>query len=400
MIEENHHKGDLILFTIYPTLYSLDSTGKIRTWNMEQDGPLYRTISGVDGGQLVTSEWTEAKEKNIGKKNATTATDQATKEINAKYKKQLKTGYFEDKNSVGEMSYIEPILAKQYKDYSHKLDLSSGNYLMQTKFNGMRCIATRDGLFTRKGEKYLTCVHIEEDLKEFFEIFPQAVLDGELFNMDLKQQLNEISKLIRKTVHITMEDLLSSRKLVQFYIYDGYNFVELMSDNTDLNYNKDTPYYLRKDFIDREFGDPDYKHIRLVEDFPVTSKEQLMDKYSELVDFGHEGAMLRLKTMPYEHKRSKNLLKIKPEDSDDAVIINIQEGTGNWSGTGKIITLNWNGTVFDATLKGSQEQGRDFLANKSKWIGATVEFLYNGLTGLGTPNFARVDYNNCLKGDR
>lgn len=33
-------------------------------------------------------------------------------------------------------------------------------------------------------------------------------------------------------------------------------------------------------------------------------------------------------------------------------------------------------------------------------IDRTVTFLYNGLTGLGTPNYARMDIKNCFKGDR
>ena len=30
--------------------------------------------------------------------------------------------------------------------------------------------------------------------------------------------------------------------------------------------------------------------------------------------------------MGYEHKRSKNLLKVKPEDSEEAMILDIKEG--------------------------------------------------------------------------
>ena len=102
----------------------------------------------------------------------------------------------------------------------------------------------------------------------------------------------------------------------------------------------------------------------------------------------------------YENKRSSNLLKLKPEDDDEAIIIDIIEGEGNWSGTGKKLSLSWKDKIFDATLKSTMEDARDFLINKNLWIGKKVTFLYNGLTGLGTPNFARVDYNNCIKGDR
>lgn len=373
----------------YETLYSRDSLGNIRIWKMEQNGSKYRTVAGLQNGEQVTSEWTVAEGKNRGKKNETSSVEQATKEIEAKYKKQKKTGYFDDINSVDDMGYVEPMLAKLYKDYSDKIDFSEGAYILQCKFNGMRCVATKRGLFTRKGEKYLSCPHIEESLAPFFEKYPDAVLDGELFNNDLRQQLNEISKLIRRTVNISPDDLARSEKLVRYYVYDGYDF----------GISKDCCYKERKKWIDANVVDS-YKYVMPVKDFDINSESDLDKHYSSFIDDGHEGVMLRYSNMGYEHKRSKNLLKVKPEDSEEAIIIDIKEGTGNWSGTGKTITLDWNGKIFDASFKGSYEEAAQFLKDRKKWIGQNVEFLYNGLTGKGTPNFARVDGNNCLKLDR
>lgn len=373
----------------YETLYSRDSLGNIRIWKMEQNGSKYRTIAGLQNGEQVTSEWTVAEGKNRGKKNETSSVEQATKEIEAKYKKQKKTGYFDDMNNVDDMSYIEPMLAKLYKDYSDKIDFSEGEYILQCKFNGMRCVATKSGLFTRKGEKYLSCPHIEKSLAPFFEKYPDAVLDGELFNNDLRQQLNEISKLIRRTVNISQDDLDRSEKLIRYYIYDGYDF----------GINKDCCYKERKKWIDSNVVNS-YKYVMPVKDFAINSESDLHKYYSGFIDDGHEGVMLRYSNMGYEHKRSKNLLKVKPEDSEEAVIVDIKEGTGNWSGTGKTITLDWNGKIFDASFKGSYEEAAQFLKERKKWIGQNVEFLYNGLNGKGTPNFARVDGNNCLKLDR
>jgi DNA ligase 1 len=373
----------------FSTLYTRDSLGNIRIWYMEQQNDKYRAVSGLKDGEKVTSEWTVAFAKNEGKRNATTAEEQATKEIEAKYKKQKKTGYFENVEDIDEFQYVEPMLAKLYKDYADEIELDKKEWILQIKMNGMRCVATKNGLFTRKGEKYISCPHIENALRPFFEQHPNAVLDGELFNNDLRQQLNEISKLIRKTVHISDEDLERSKKFVHYYIYDGYGF----------GLDKEHPYHERKQWIDTHVIGK-YVHVAKVEDYEINHQDDLNNHYQSLVEEGHEGAILRRKNMKYEHKRSKNLLKVKPEDDDEAVIVNIQEGSGNWGGTGKIISLYWNGKKFDATFKGSYEQGKEFLKNKEQWIGKTVTFLYNGLTGKGTPNFARVDINNCLKGDR
>lgn len=359
---------------------------------MVQDGNRYATVSGVKGSpNMVTSEWTVCGSKNTGKKNETTGEEQAAKEVEAKYKKQLKTGYHIKESDVESgTKYVEPMLAKNYKDYSDKIDFTKQPWVIQCKFNGNRCVATRDGMFTRKGEKYISVPHVFYSLKPFFDKYPNAVLDGELYNYDLRQTLNELSKLVRKTVHITEEDLKKSEKIVKFYIYDGYGFDDM---------DEESSYSDRKDWIDKNVIGT-YKYTNLVKSHRVKSKESLDEIYKEFVDDGEEGGILRMTDGGYEHKRSKFLLKMKPEDDGEATIIDIKEGTGNWAGTGKIVTLRWNGEEFDATFKGSHEQAVGFLKNKKSWIGKEVTFLYNGLTGLGIPNYARVDINNCLKTDK
>lgn len=372
-----------------PKLYTRDSLGKTRVWYMEQDAGRYRTVSGLLDGELVTSEWTVAKPKNLGRSNETTADEQASAEIASRYKKQRKLSYFDNIGDIDQVRFVEPMLAKLYRDYRDEIDLAEGNWILQCKFNGMRCVATKDGLFTRKGERYLSCPHIEDALKPFFEKHPEAVLDGELFNEEFRQQLNEISKLVRRTVNITQKDLDRSRELVRYYIYDGYGF----------GLDKERPYHERKRWIDSNVVGK-HTHVARVEDFGLKGQGDMDRRYQGLVDEGHEGAILRHKGMKYEHKRSKNLLKVKPEDDDEGEIVDILEGEGNWSGTGKVIKLRWRGKEFDATFKGSMAEAAQFLKDKKKWVGRIVTFLYNGLTGLGTPNYARVDIKNCVKGDR
>lgn len=372
----------------YPTLYSKDTTGKIRIWLQEQKGANYRTVAGVkDSENLVYSDWSVAEPKNTGKKNATSAEEQAVAEIEAKYKKQRKTGYFDSIKDVDTVQYVEPMLAKNYNDYSSKINFSKELWGIQCKFNGNRCIATKDGLFTRKGEKYVNVKHIEESLKSFFVNHPLAVLDGELANYELRQELNELNKLIRRTVNITPEDVEKSKKMVKYYIYDGYGFESC---------GQQTPYKTRKHWIDNNVINK-YKYIEEVKTYPVKSKSDLDKQYNIFVRDGEEGGILRKLDEGYENKRSKYLLKIKPEDDAEATLINIQDGDGNWKGAATIATLLWKGQQFDAMFKGTYEKRAVILKNKKDWIDKEVTFLYNGLTGLGTPNFARIDISNCFK---
>ena len=379
----------------YDTIYSKDSKGNIRVWFMEQSDSRYRTTAGLLDGERVTSEWSHAECKNAGKSNGTSAIEQATAEIEAKYKKQLKTGYHQNMEHVDLIQYVEPMLAEKYKEQQKKVNFAEQNWGMQCKFNGNRCVATKEGLFTRKGEKYVSVPHIENALDPFFVQYPDAVLDGELFNNDLRQQLNEITKIIRKTKHIEASDFAKSEQLVKFYIYDGYNF----STGKAGFLGADSDYSKRKNWIDNNVI-PISAYLVGVGTELVKSEDHMNKLFQKLLSDQQEGGILRRMDAPYEHKRSKSLLKVKSEDDDDGIIQNITDGDGNWKGAATNVTLKWKDKTFDAVFKGSYETRVEILKSKTDWIGKKVTFLYMGLTGLGTPQYARIDPSNCFSVDR
>lgn len=271
---------------------------------------------------------------------------------------------------------------------------------MQCKFNGNRCVATKDGLFTRKGERYMSVPHIENALKPFFENHPDAVLDGELFNNELRQQLNEISKLIRKTKHIQSSDLEQSEKLVKYYIYDGYGF-----NSATYDFGADTPYSARKSFIDGNVIHLSDYFVEVITHI-VQSDEHMNDLFQSLLLDQQEGGMLRKMDSPYEHKRSKNLVKVKMTEDSEGLIIKIIEGDGNASGLAAKAKIVWDGpdgkTEFDATFMGTVETRQEILKNPKDWVGKTVTFLYEGLTGKvpRKPNYGRINPYNCFSMDK
>jgi len=94
----------------------------------------------------------------------------------------------------------------------------------------------------------------------------------------------------------------------------------------------------------------------------------------------------------------------KPLDDSEFIIVDIKEGTGNWAGKAKIISLSGEldgrHIEFDGTFKGQMPRAIEVLAEKEKWIGKVVTVYYNGLTGLGIPNFCQWNPDECDKGDR
>jgi DNA ligase-1 len=205
----------------YPTLYSRTSTGATQIWYCQQEkNGKYRSISGQLDGVKTFSEFTQAEPKNIGKKNETNAEKQAELEIQAKYKRQLKSGgYFENIKDIDKKLFISPMLAHKWEDRSDEINWKNGNYI-SPKMDGIRCIINKDGAFSRNGEKFVSFPHILEQLKVLFNDNPDLVLDGEIYCDKLCNDFNKIISLARKTKP-KKEDLEESKKFIQYWIFDS-----------------------------------------------------------------------------------------------------------------------------------------------------------------------------------
>jgi len=380
-----------------PTLYARAETGAILEWDIEVDGNKYRTITGQQGSQnKITSKWTIAEPKNVGQANATTSEQQAEAESVAKWKKKIKReGYWEDIKDIDKKGrFIEPMLAHKLHEHPEKVVLPC---MVDRKYNGGRVVASAAGLFSRKGEQYMSIPHIEAALQPLFEKYPDLVLDGEGYNSELRFQLNELMKILRTTKgsKLTPDLLARSEKIVRLYVYDGYGFNGISEKTGNLKRRaalrellKDIPYVVWVPF----------KQANTLDEVYVI--------YGEYVSEGMEGAIIRNFDAPYEHKRSYNLLKVKPTDDAEGIITHIIEGIGNASGLAAKATVIWSGpdgkTEFDATFMGSVETRQTILKNPDNWVGQEVTFLYNGLTGKipKKPNYGRIDPNNCFQGKK
>ena len=378
-----------------PTLFSRTSTGAIQTWQMIVDDNKYYSITGQQDGKKIENEPTVCEGKNIGKKNETSPSEQAYSEAESKWDKKSKTGYTTDVNKIDECTaYVEPMLAKNFEDRLDKIDWKKGVFI-QNKYNGNRATAQLENgqvvLKTRKGELWVSVPHINDDLIKFFSKYPLAILDGELFAESLVASLNELARIVRREKDFTVEQIKRSEELVRFWVYDGYGFSDKLSQSSG--------YEERKLWIDENLPKFSryYRHVETVE---CHSFDEVNLVYKKYISQGQEGAIIRIKGSQYENKRSSFLLKWKPEMDAEGIIVSLHEGDGNWAGAAKTATIQWNGKTFDATFTKSYELGVDRLNNPEKWIGKTVTFLYNDLTGLKIPNFARIDPTNCFKNDR
>ena len=355
---------------IYPlqTLYKRDTNGNIRQWTIEYSGPVnpgIRTVSGIKDGKLVTSGWNVSTGKNLGKKNATTAFEQAQKEAEAKWKLYLAKEYFEREEDVDKYDKFKPMLAHEYA----KRHQSEG--ISQPKLDGIRCIARKDGLFSRAGKELVSVPHIAEELEDFFKDFPNVILDGELYNHELKDDFNKITSLVRKTKP-TDEDFVESCFLVQYHIYDLFD--------------PDAPDTL---FLERfNLAVEPNEVIHIVKTGVCTTQKELDAFYSEYIEQGYEGQMIRNNT-PYENKRSKNLLKRKEFITEEFDVISVLEGAGTWAGYAKHFELELgDGRIFKSGVRGTQEVLKELLEQKEPPTWVTVRYFEK--TPDGIPRFPVV----------
>jgi ATP-dependent DNA ligase len=370
-----------------PKLYSRTATGAVQEWQVIVEGNTYYTISGQIDGAKITSAPTVVDGKNQGKKNETTPEQQAHKDAKSHWDKKKKLKYFEDIADIDVVKFIKVMRAKNYGNYKEKMTFPRA---VQRKYNGARCLATKGGFITRGGERYVTLKHIEEALAPVFKQYPDLVIDGEAYSHDYKHELNNLMKLVRKTVNVSPEDFIAAKNKVRLFVYDGYGIAGLGEED---EFNK------RFEFIkDVLSGTP---YITIVPTYIVHSHQEIESYYKSFLKEGYEGAMVRDLKAPYEHKKSKYILKYKPVDDDEFEIVAVEEGEGGRAGTAGTVQCKMkNGEIFGASIKGSYEQAKEIWENRSSYVGKIVTIYFNGFTGLGKPNFAQFDVDNYNKDDR
>ncbi len=261
---------------------------------------------------------------------------------------------------------IKPMLA--YKAGIKPIDFSEQVYI-QPKLDGVRCLFTKDGAFSRTGKQFMNVKHIENELQPLFSDYPNLILDGELYNHALKNDFEKIISLVRKQKP-TDDDRLEAKSLVEFHWYD------IIDDDNDILFIDRSKFIheLLSDF----FPGADAHHV-----FPlVTLRVDSLDKARAIHDAnlssGFEGSIIRLNKV-YECKRSYNLQKFKDFSDKEATIIDYVEGKGKRAGTlGKFIMCDEAGIEFGCPPgKGFNHVDlKRILENINNYIGKAATFTY------------------------
>ena len=224
--------------------------------------------------------------------------------------------------------------------------------------------------------------HIEQALEYIWEPMPGLIIDGELYNHDLRNNFEKIISLVRKQTP-THEDRLDAYNLVQFHVYDmafkhWWNF---NCEHMNWKYKKRMKW-LNKQFdhyneawegpINGESG----RMIQVVKTCNLVTPAMIKVMHQFFLDQGYEGSIIRLNAR-YEKTRSKNLLKIKDFKDSEAEITGWVEGKGKRKGTiGKFMAKDADGNEFGMPVMDKFKILQKNFKTMQQWVGRIATFTY------------------------
>ena len=258
---------------------------------------------------------------------------------------------------------------------AHKYNPDKADYpaYIQPKLDGVRCLFTAKGAFSRTGKQFMNVYHIEQQLKTFFAANPGMVLDGELYNHGLKDDFEKIISLVRKTKP-TNEHRQEAGELVQYHVYDVANM-------TFANYSA------RLSYLNSEVYGKLTWPIMDVETKVVLDYDEAVKQHKKYLKQGYEGSIYRSINGKYKGTRSWDLMKFKDFEDAEATIVGYEVGKGKRRGTlGKFIMQDDEGVTFGCPPgKGyNYNDLADMLNNISRFIGERATFTYFQRTKAGS----------------
>jgi len=265
----------------------------------------------------------------------------------------------------------KPMLA--YPVSAKPIDYSKPTFI-QPKLDGVRCVIQRESDFpgqeylasfsvkaySRTGKEWKNIDHILGQLKPFFFKYPDVILDGELYNHDLRDDFEKIISLVRKTKP-TAEDRVEASELTQFHCYDIID--EML------------PYNQRMEFISQFlmlFG----SSIHIIDTIRVLDEDEAQSIHRSNLKKGYEGSIVRTNDT-YACKRSHNLRKFKDFHDAEATLTGWVEGKGKRIGTiGKFTAVDSEGNEFGMPVMDKFKILQANFETMKDWVGLEATFTY------------------------
>ncbi len=268
------------------------------------------------------------------------------------------------------MMRYKPMLAYPVSDKPINYD---DKVFMQPKLDGVRCLIQYDKklgvtAWSRTGKQWKNINHITSSLEKWFQSNQSTVLDGELYNHDLRDDFETIISLVRRQDPDDI-DMLESRDLVQFHCYDIIH-----PDNS--------PFEDRNRFVKYCVNETDY--VKVVSTMLCASDDDAKEIHATNLACGFEGSILRTNDV-YHQKRTHSLRKFKDFHDTEAKLTSWVEGKGKRVGTiGKFMAVDADGNEFGMPVMDKFDYLQNNFEEMKSWVGKTATFTYFERTKAGS----------------
>lgn len=354
----------------FPILYK-KINDKIKFWkisvqSINPDKAAIFSEYGFVGGKI-TKHSPQFISKSIGKK---TPYDRAIKLAQTKWINKMITDKY-TKQIITELPEFQPMKPTDHEKASKSISFPA---YIQPKLDGVRMFSFLDNgklkLLSRTSKPIENVQHLIPELNKIFKNHPDIVLDGELL-IDPEYHQKDLRGLLKK-IYLDKSDKNKLNTIT-------YNIFDVISRK-----NMDETFHNRWKLAKKLQS----KNIKIVPTITIKSQKEIDDKFNQLITSGFEGAIIRNKNGKYRMGRHSNdVQKIKLYFTEDFIISNFHEGTGNDAGT-----VIWEvkcqihpDKTFRVRPKGSREIKKELFKNAHKYIGKKLRV-----------HFYEKDHDGCV----
>ena len=257
------------------------------------------------------------------------------------------------------------------------------------KLDGIRCVATLNGLYSRNRLKFDSCKHIHADVcsllkTKYGDFEPHKVtLDGELFFSGKDLPFEKIVSAVKTTSkHATEADLKLQGK-IKYHIFDmavagrmhNMTYVERMFHLQRMLKNAESKLVSRS--------------LALVPVRSFKTQDELDDHLEGYLDRGMEGIVVRTPHGMYEPgARSKGIMKYVPMLEEEFDIYDVKPGEGKFKGSlGSLCCVTSKGKKFFANPGVDMEMRKQWWKSRKNLIGKKATVRFTRYTTNGVPRF-------------
>ena len=291
------------------------------------------------------------------------------------------------------------MLASAYKDKLIDKIFDKNEYAYcQLKCDGMRFNAVVRGtnvtFYGRSGKQ----LYIEDEdlISEFYAMSggKNVVYDGELL-IDVDDKLNCLDRktgngILNRAVRGTITT--EQAKRIHAVLWDRLTLDQFESQVCD------DVYSVRFDKLKRDYDCTWVnRRIHLVPNWIVNNKQQCVDHFTEMLDLGREGIIVKSPTNKWKDVRATDCVKFKQEKECDLLVIGDVPITNGKPMVGSVMTATSDKKLLVGVGSGFTEQERiDFYPHKL--LGKIITIKYNdlivdkltGVYSLFLPRFVEV----------